>query len=251
MRSVVVIPARFSSSRLPGKPLADIAGMSMIRRVYDRASKAKCPALVAVATDDDRIAAHVESFGGKALITSATHKSGTDRCAQAASLLKLQDEDVLVNLQGDEPFIDPLCVDVLCNAFVVPDVQIATLSFPVNSPEQLTDPSKPKVIINKNGEAIYFSRFPVPYLRDVADRQQWPHKHNFLKHIGIYAYKVGVLKTIAGLTPSPLELAESLEQLRWLENGLKIRVLPAPSESLSVDTPDDLEAARAMALKIK
>ncbi len=242
-----IIPARYASSRFPGKPLADIHGKPMIRRVYEQAVKAL--PLVYVATDDTRVAECVEGFGGNVIMTSATHRSGTDRCAEAAAKIQLDRNiqvNVVVNIQGDEPFIDPLQINELIRCFSSPDVQIATLVKRFGNGEDIFSPNTPKVVVGINREALYFSRSAIPFLRD-ADRQEWAVKHTFYKHIGLYAYRSDILRALSQLSPSPLEMAESLEQLRWLENGYRIKVTETEHETHAVDTPEDL--ARLLSLR--
>lgn len=236
-----IIPARYHSSRFPGKPLADILGKPMVQRVYEQASSLLDQ--VVVATDDSRIEAAVSGFGGKAILTSPEHASGTDRCAEA--LEKYVEEhnrmvDVVINIQGDEPFIQPGQIEHLMTCFRDPSIQIATLAKVIETTEELIDPNTPKVVCNLRQEALYFSRSPLPHVRG-KERSDWIRHHQFLKHIGIYAYKAGVLREITRLKPSELELAESLEQNRWLENGYTIFVKTTKYDSLSIDTPADLE----------
>ena len=240
MSFIGIIPARYASSRFPGKPLADINGKPMIQRVYEQAAKAL--PLVYVATDDARIVECVESFSGNVILTATTHCSGTDRCAEAIAKIQLDREikfDVVINIQGDEPFIDPLQIRQLLSCFDTPEVQIATLVKRFSEEEDIFNPNTPKVVVSREGEALYFSRSPVPYLRDV-DRSEWTRKHIFYKHIGMYAYRADILKVLSRLTPSLLETAESLEQLRWLENGYRIKVAETECETQAVDTPEDL-----------
>ena len=240
MKITGIIPARFASTRFPGKPLIDIAGKSMIRRVYEQAGQCKLLSQVIVATDDQRIYEHVIDFGGQAQLTSALHQSGTDRCAEVA--LSHPDSDVFINIQGDEPFIDPRQIDLLCRCFDDPAVSLATLIKKITAFSELTSPNTPKVIINKNDEAIYFSRTPIPFQRDQAV-EIWLDKHSYFKHIGIYGYRKEALEQITKLPVSSLELAEALEQLRWIENGFKIKTAQTDLESLSIDTPEDLQRA--------
>ncbi len=235
-----IIPARYASSRFPGKPLADIHGKPMIQRVYEQAVKAL--PLVYVATDDARIAECVEGFGGNVMMTSVTHRSGTDRCAEVAAKIQLDRNihvNVVVNIQGDEPFIDPLQITELIRCFSSPDVQIATLVKRFGKGEDIFSPNTPKVVVGINREALYFSRSAIPFLRD-AGKEEWADKHVFFKHIGMYAYRLDILRALSQLSPSPLELAESLEQLRWLENGYRIKVAETEHETHAVDTPEDL-----------
>jgi len=240
-KSLGIIPARFASSRFPGKPLANIAGKSMIRRVYEQAAQAQCLGQVVVATDDERIRAHVLGFGGKALITSASHLSGTERCAEIAGLAAFKGFDIVVDIQGDEPFIEPHQIDLAVNALIADKtVPIATLACHIRQQSVLSDPNAVKVVFDKNGQALYFSRQAIPFLRNVAFAG-WPAQQAYFKHIGLYAFRRNALLEITALPPSPLEQAESLEQLRWLENGYPIAVALSGCESLSVDTPGDLE----------
>lgn len=238
MKITGIIPARFASTRFPGKPLIDIAGTSMIRRVYEQASSSSMLSQVIVATDDERIYDHVSSFGGKVQMTSAVHQSGTDRCAEVA--LTNQDSEAFINIQGDEPFIDPRQIDLICNCFTDPQVILATLVKKVNDFTELKNHNTPKVIFNRNFEAIYFSRSPIPFIRDY-DEQDWLNKYSFYKHIGIYGYRKEALAHITALPLSGLEQAEALEQLRWIENGLRIKVAITELESIAIDTPQDLE----------
>lgn len=246
MKFIGIIPARYASSRFPGKPLVIIEGKSMIQRVYEQAKKSQKLISVVVATDDKRIYDHVISFGGEALMTANSHPSGTDRCLEAAKKIdqKIYDRDVVVNIQGDEPFINPLQIDLLISCFDNPDAEIATLIKEIRQKEELFDPNKPKVITNTKGEAIYFSRSPLPFIRGV-ENDDWINQYRYYKHIGIYAYRMSILEQITSLSPSSLELAESLEQLRWIENGYKIKTEITELESVSIDTPDDLKKIKA------
>jgi 3-deoxy-manno-octulosonate cytidylyltransferase (CMP-KDO synthetase) len=248
MRILGIIPARYASSRFPGKPLADIGGKPMIQRVYEQAKKARSLSDVIVATDDARIEQAVKRFNGTAVMTSAEHKSGTDRCFEALKRMKNK-YDVVINIQGDEPFIHPGQVDAVASCFKDRKVEIATLAREIKKAEELINPNVPKVIVDKKKFAIYFSRSPLPYLRGKYPKA-WVKGHTYLKHIGIYAYRCAVLEKITRLEQSPLELAEMLEQLRWLENGYKIKVEFTTRESVSVDTPGDLAAARQVLKKL-
>lgn len=243
MNFLGIIPARFASSRLPGKPLEDIGGKPMIRWVYENASEDLND--VIVATDDLIIERAVLDFGGRVMMTSPDHPSGTDRCSEVIQTLAHSGEeyDVIINIQGDEPFINASHIRLLKNALSDPATQIATLVNPVKNSAELMDPNAVKVVVNIDGFALYFSRSPVPYNSHVKDNN-WLGGHTYLKHIGMYAYRSGVLKKITMLGPSPLEKTESLEQLRWLENGFGIRVLVTNYPSHGIDTPEDLEAAR-------
>jgi len=243
MNYIGIIPARFASTRFPGKPLADINGKSMIQRVYEQASKAL--EHVYVATDDSRISDHVKQFGGKVVITSDKHQSGTDRLAEAIDLIhKLHSErfDVIINIQGDEPFIQPEQIKELIACFDNPLTKIASLVKKIENNEDIFDVNKPKVVFNKKMQAIYFSRSPIPYIRNV-EKEIWHLKHAFYKHIGMYAYKVKALQELTELEQSPLEIAESLEQNRWIENGYVIYLAITKFESFGIDTPEDLKNA--------
>ena len=244
MRIVGIIPARYASTRFPGKPLALIKGKPMIQRVYEQALKAKLDAVV-VATDDVRIADAVMDFGGQYVMTSPNHRSGTDRCCEALDLLKTK-YDAVVNIQGDEPFIDPKQIDLLVDLIVRDDTSLASLAKRIDDADELFSPNAVKVVVNQEGNAMYFSRNPIPFMRNV-DRDEWLAKGRFYKHIGIYAYKADVLHQVAHMEPSALEQAESLEQLRWLENGLAIRMALSDAENISIDTPDDLHRAEQYA----
>lgn len=242
MKFAAIIPARFASTRFPGKPLADMDGKPMIQRVYEQVKKALND--VYVATDDQRIFDAVIGFGGNVVMTSEHHKSGTDRCEEAVS--KIEDDfDVVLNIQGDEPFILPSQVQTLMACFSSPDVELATLVKPFQ-PEDgfdaLFNSSSPKVVLNKNNEAIYFSRSVIPYIRDAA-HTEWLNKHTFYKHIGVYGYRRDVLSEITQLPQSALEKAESLEQLRWIENGYRIKVGVTEQETIGIDTPEDMQKA--------
>jgi 3-deoxy-manno-octulosonate cytidylyltransferase (CMP-KDO synthetase) len=240
MRVLGVIPARFASTRFPAKPLADIAGKSMIERVYAQAKKAASLSEVVVATDNQKIFDHVKSFGGNVCMTAEDHVSGTDRCFEA---LRLQKEkfDYVVNIQGDEPFIKPEQIELLTN-LLDGKTELATLAKSIEKEEQLFNPNVVKVIFDSNNEALYFSRSTIPHIRN-TDQNKWLSKHTFFKHIGLYAYRADILEKITALTPSSLEKAESLEQLRWLENGFKIKVAETTIETIGIDTPQDLQEA--------
>ncbi|GAB6120319.1 3-deoxy-manno-octulosonate cytidylyltransferase [Dysgonomonas termitidis] len=244
MKFIAIIPARYASTRFPGKPLADMGGKPMIQRVYEQVKKAVED--VWVATDDSRIFETVESFGGKAVMTSPDHKSGTDRIQEAYAKIG-GGFDVIINVQGDEPFIQPGQIEALKNCFDSKEVELATLVKPFKKEDGfdvLFNPNSPKVVINKMDEAIYFSRSIVPYIRDVH-HTEWPGRHTFYKHIGMYAYRSDILNEITGLPQSSLEKAESLEQLRWIENGYRIRVGYTDVETIGIDTPEDMEKALA------
>lgn len=239
-----IIPARYASSRFPGKPLADLGGKPMIQWVYEQS--VKLLDIVYVATDDKRIFDAVISFNGRAVMTSGAHRSGTDRCAEAADVIAEKDKiesDIIVNIQGDEPFIKPEQINLLISCFTDNSVEIATLIRRVTPGESIFDPNQPKVIIDAAGNAIYFSRNAIPFIRD-AKTDEWTKLHTYYKHIGLYAYKAGTLEKIRSLQESPLEKAESLEQNRWIENGYRIRTAITDWESVGIDTPEDLEKAK-------
>ena len=241
-----IIPARYASSRFPGKPLVLIGNKTMIQRVYDQASKSL--EMVWVATDDKRIFEAVSDFGGKAVMTSPNHLSGTDRCAEAVTEISRETGkiiDVVINIQGDEPFIKPEQITLLINCFDDETVELATLIRKVEPGEEIFNPNQPKVIINSNGDAIYFSRAAIPYVRD-SEKSDWSKKHIFYKHPGLYAYKTETLKKITLLPRSSLEISESLEQNRWIENGYLIRTAVTQWESIGIDTPGDLEKAKLL-----
>ena len=240
MKFVGIIPARYASTRFPGKPLADILGQPMIQRVYERASQVLDT--VVVATDDQRIYDAVVQFGGRVVMTSENHKTGTDRCYEALTKLP-ETYDVVINIQGDEPFIAIEQIEALKNCFVSDQIQLATLVKPFDantSIDELENPNTPKVILSQAGEAICFSRSVIPYLRGV-EKSQWAAAHTYYKHIGIYAYRTDILAQITKMTQTPIEKAESLEQLRWIENGLHIHVAITHSDNHSIDTPEDLQ----------
>ena len=216
MKILGIIPARFASTRFPGKPLIDLAGKTMIQRVYEQAKMASSLTEVVVATDDQRIFDVVELFGGKAIFTSDKHQSGTDRCAEVAE--KMSGFDAVINIQGDEPLINPIQIDLVASCFDNDQTQLATLVKIIKSEEELLNFNTPKVILNKNLEAIYFSRQVIPYLKNIDTKNYLQH-HTFYKHVGIYGYKTETLLKIAKLPIGNLEKAEILEQLRWIENG--------------------------------
>jgi 3-deoxy-manno-octulosonate cytidylyltransferase (CMP-KDO synthetase) len=238
VRILGIIPARYASTRFPAKALVDIGGKSMIQRVYEQSTKATQLDQVIVATDDERIFNHVQSFGGKAVMTSDHHQSGTDRCYEALTKTD-QTYDYVINIQGDEPFISPDPIDHLAGV-LTGETELATLVKVIDSDEILFNPNVPKAVLNKRNEVMYFSRQTIPYLRN-AETESWLEKHVFYKHIGIYAYRSDVLAEITKLPVSSLEKAEALEQLRWLENGYAIRAVVTSDDSHGVDTPDDLD----------
>lgn len=240
MKILGIIPARYASTRFPAKPLADIAGKTMIEWVYGQAKKSSKLDRVIVATDNELIYGHVKEKGGDVCMTSENHVSGTDRCAEALHIAQ-EKFDYVINIQGDEPFIDPRQIDLLASLFEG-TVELATLIKKISDPEALHNSNVVKVITNNHQEAIYFSRSPLPYLRNV-EIKNWLSHHDYFKHIGMYGYRVDILKDITKLEPSSLEQAESLEQLRWIENGYKIKVAVTDIESMGIDTPEDLERA--------
>ncbi len=245
MRVVGIIPSRYASTRFPGKPLAMIKGKTMIRRVCEQAWKSKLDDVV-VATDDVRIADEVMSFGGRYVMTDPNHRSGTDRCCEALDILGNQ-YDAVVNIQGDEPFIDPRQIDLLVDLISQEEVQLASLARRIDDEEELFSPNTVKVVMDKDGKALYFSRNPIPFMRNV-DKGQWLANGVFYQHIGIYAYKAETLRQVAAMSPTTLELSESLEQLRWLENGLSIRMAVTDAVNVSIDTPEDLAKAEQLTM---
>ena len=244
MKFIAVIPARYASTRFPGKPLAILGGKTVIERVYEQVSKVISD--VYVATDDERIRQAVETFGGRAVMTSPNHKSGTDRIEEAMEKIDIQ-ADVVVNVQGDEPFIHESQIRTVCGCFDDETTQIATLGKPFGRTpsdiDSLENPNSPKIAVSKNGYALYFSRSVIPFCRG-KKREEWPESFPYLKHIGLYAYRREVLREITLLPQGELEKAESLEQLRWLENGYRIKVGFTDIETVGIDTPEDLVAAR-------
>ncbi len=235
-----IIPARYGSKRFEGKPLVDIAGKTMIQRVYEQAKQAL--GTVIVATDDNRIAKKVHSFGGIFVMTQPTHPSGTDRCWEAVNIFSSKTGtffENIINIQGDEPFIRPEQIKILMKCFENRETQIATLIKSISTLEELLNPNVVKVIMNEKKKAQYFSRNPIPFVRNVP-QNQWLANHTFFKHIGMYGYKYEILKQITQLKPSKWEVAESLEQLRWLENNFRISVEITELETISIDTPEDL-----------
>ena len=239
MKYIAVIPARYASTRFPGKPLAMLGGKTVIQRVYEQAANVLSEAYVA--TDDKRIFNAVEAFGGRAVMTRADHKSGTDRIEEAVEKIAT-DADVIINIQGDEPFIQPSQIKTLMHLFDDPETQIGTLGKPFETIDAVENPNSPKIVTDRRGFALYFSRSIIPYIRGV-DRKEWLGHYPFLKHLGVYAYRREVLAEVTRLPQSPLEKAESLEQLRWLENGYRIRVGITEMETVGIDTPDDLTRA--------
>lgn len=238
MKMIAVIPARYASTRFPGKPLVEIAGKSMIRRVYEQTKKVMSFSEVIIATDDEQIQKHGQSFGATVMMTSPNHVSGTDRCAEVAH--HFPDVEIIINIQGDEPFINPLQIAELIDCFKDNDTHIATLIKKIASEEELFNHNTPKVVVDKNLRALYFSRNPIPYQRNFP-KPQWVDKHVYYKHIGIYGFRANTLKEITLLPPSSLESCESLEQLRWLENGYSIQTSITEFESFGIDHIDDIE----------
>lgn len=248
MKFLGIIPARYASTRFPAKPLAVLGGKPVIQRVYEQVTSLLSDAVVA--TDDERIAHAVQAFGGRVVMTSTEHRSGTDRCYEA--LTKVEgDFDAVINIQGDEPFIQPSQLQAIMDCFQDEETQIATLVkpfTPADGYDALENANSPKVVVNRNMQALYFSRSIIPYTRN-KERREWLAGHTYYKHIGLYAYRTQVLKEITSLPQSSLELAESLEQLRWLENGYVIKVGISQVETIGIDTPEDLERAEAFLAK--
>ncbi len=241
MKILGVIPARYQSSRFPGKSLVIINGSSMIERVYHQAQKAVLLDEVIVATDDRRIFDHVQAFGGKAMMTSADHESGTDRCAEVAR--QMEEFEIVINIQGDEPFILPTQIDLLVKHLKFEaNLDISTLAKKISDEEELFNPNVVKVVFDLNGKALYFSRHPIPYLKN-ADRKDWLLQGEHYKHIGMYGFKSSILKQLSTLKAGRYYRMESLEQLKWLENGYSIRVEMTDQETLGIDTPEDLDRA--------
>ena len=242
LKFLAIIPARYASTRFPGKPLAMLGGKTVIQRVYEQVKKSIDN--VIVATDDERIFNHVTSFGGKAVMTNAHHRSGTDRCWEAY-VKNGGNEDIIINVQGDEPFIMPEQIDAIMQCFNDETIDIATLAKPFDPQgryEDLENPNKVKVVTDAFMNALYFSRSVIPHLRGV-DKELWPSRHQYYTHLGMYAYRAESLRKVTQLEQSALEIGESLEQLRWLENGLKIKVGITQHSSIGIDTPQDLERA--------
>ena len=239
MTFTAIIPARYASTRFPGKPLAVLGGKTVIQRVYEQVKSVLSD--VYVATDDERIFSCVESFGGKAVMTRKDHQSGTDRIQEAVEKTATQ-ADVIINVQGDEPFIQPSQIKTLMQLFDDPTTQIGTLGKLFESMEAVENPNSPKIVTDMKGFALYFSRSVIPYIRG-KERQDWFSEYPFLKHLGVYAYRREVLSEVTKLPQSSLEKAESLEQLRWLQNGYRIRVGMTDVETVGIDTPEDLQRA--------
>lgn len=239
MKFIGIIPARYASTRFPGKPLAILGDRTVIQRVYEQASSVLEEAYVA--TDDERIFNAVEAFGGRAIMTRADHKSGTDRIEEAAEKIGTN-ADVIINIQGDEPFIQQSQIKTLMQLFELPETQIGTLGKRFDKMDAVTNPNSPKIVCDRKGFALYFSRSVIPFVRG-QEQAAWLDHYPYLKHLGLYAYRREVLREVTQLPQSPLELAESLEQLRWLENGYRIRVGLTDVETVGIDTPEDLRRA--------
>lgn len=238
IKAIGIIPSRYESSRFPGKPLVDIGGKTMIRRVYEQAGKCAALSEVIVATDDERIYQEVQSFGGKVMMTSLLHKNGTERCAEVLQQNFLDEKCIVVNIQGDEPFIEPKQIEILVHAFDDENVQIATLIQAFHSEQEKANPSRVKAFVNNDFYALMFSRKP----ESIFVKENY----RLYKHIGLYAYRSNVLKQVVKLSPTDLEKTESLEQLRWLQNGYQIKCVLTAGETISIDTPDDLKQALSM-----
>jgi 3-deoxy-manno-octulosonate cytidylyltransferase (CMP-KDO synthetase) len=235
-----VIPARYASTRFPAKPLVEIAGKSMIQRVYEQVKKSTLISEVVIATDHPEIFSHAKSFGGNVCMTREDHVSGTDRCYEALTLQQKK-FDYVINIQGDEPFIMPEQIDLLAKK-LDGITEIATLIKKIEQEEYLFNPNTVKVVVSTNQDGLYFSRSPIPYIRNTTEKD-WLSKHTFYKHIGMYAYRTDILEKLKKLPVSPLEKAESLEQLRWLDNGFKIKTAETFTETIGIDTPEDLQKA--------
>lgn len=238
MNAIAIIPARYGSTRFPGKPLIHIGGKTMIHSVYENTSVVKSLNDVIVATDDDRIKNEVLSFGGKVVMTSANHKSGTERCAEVVSGLNPK-PDIVINVQGDVPFVASDHIEKIVSCFQSNQVQIATIMKRITEEKRLINPHITKVVFNKRMQAIYFSRTPIPYIRDV-NHEMWVQAFDYFEHIGLYGYRSEALEAISKLPEGKLEQAESLEQLRWLENGFAVQLAETTFDSISIDTPEDL-----------
>lgn len=247
MKFIGIIPARYASSRFPGKPLARLGGKYVIQRVYETVSQVLGEAYVA--TDAPRIFNAVVEFGGNAVMTRSDHQSGTDRIEEAVEKLAT-DADVIVNVQGDEPFIQASQIETVCNCFDDADTQIATIGKPFDTMESVENPNSPKIVVDNRGYAMYFSRSVIPFVRGI-ERGEWLKHYPFLKHLGLYAYRREVLHAVTQLPQSSLEKAESLEQLRWLQNGFRIKVGTTNVETVGIDTPEDLRRAEEYLAKIQ
>ena len=241
---VGIIPARYASTRFPGKPLIDIQGKTMLQRVYEQATKSKCLDKIVVATDDERIFSHVINFGGEVVMTAEHHPSGTDRCWDALQQLE-GDFQYVINIQGDEPFIDPQQIDELAEVLNDGTIELATQMIVVDNHEILFDKGEVKIVLNNNKEALYFSRMVIPFIKAV-DEKEWHTHHVYYRHVGMYGYRKDVLEKITKLPVSLLERAESLEQLRWIENGFKIKCVTTKYESHCIDVPEDVQKVLAL-----
>ena len=239
---VGIIPSRYASSRFPGKPLINLNGKTMIQRVYEQASASRHLQKVVVATDDKRIFDHVQSFGGNVVMTATNHPSGTDRCREALQHLK-DEYRYVINIQGDEPLIDPMQIDELGLLLNDESIELATQMIKVKTYEELVDRKEVKIVLNTKNEALYFSRQPIPFIKDMEE-SQWHLHHSYYRHVGMYAYRSDILDKITKLPVSALEKAESLEQLRWIENGFMIKCVTTKFESICVDTPGDADKVR-------
>lgn len=238
MKFLGIIPARYHSSRFPGKPLANIQGKTMLQRVYEQTSQCTLLDKVIIATDHEQIFQHALSLGAQVVMTSEHHPSGTDRCYEAYTNLN-EHYDVVVNIQGDEPFISPTQIELLITKFKPTD-EIATLMIACNDYQTLFSEGEAKIVLDKNNYALYFSRSVIPYIKGVP-KERWHLHHTYYRHVGMYAYRTDILKEITQLTPSILEKQESLEQLRWLENGYKILCIETQHDSHGIDYPEDIE----------
>lgn len=248
MEVLGIIPARFASTRFPGKALADIGGKPMVQRVYEQANKVI--ATLFIATDNEKIEKTAQQFGGQCIMTSSAHQSGTDRCYEALQTISSglkKDFDIVVNIQGDEPFVQTAQIQALIDCFEKPEVEISTLVKKIDNPADIFNPNYPKVILDTQGRAIYFSRSPIPFIRNVPE-QEWHTRHTFYKHLGMYAYRCSMLKKICSLPPSSLEKAEALEQNRWIEHGMQIYTAETTTESYPVDIPADIEKLKQLKL---
>jgi 3-deoxy-manno-octulosonate cytidylyltransferase (CMP-KDO synthetase) len=242
---VAIIPARFASSRFPGKPLVDLGGKPMIQRTYDRVKAVEGFDRIVIATDDQRIFDAAQGFGAEVMLTSNSHITGTDRCAEVLSRLG-ESVDYVINIQGDEPFIEPEQLREVAAGFAS-GAPILTLIKKITDTETLFNSNSPKVVCDGEGNALYFSRQTIPFLRGV-DPKDWLEKHTFFKHIGLYAYRADILPGLSALKPTPLELAESLEQLRWVQNGIRIKAIETQFETIGIDSPEDVEKIQKMGL---
>jgi 3-deoxy-manno-octulosonate cytidylyltransferase (CMP-KDO synthetase) len=251
-KTVAIIPARYASTRFPGKPLALLGGKPVIQWVWENVSAMPELACAVVATDDERIAEAVKGFGGRAVMTASTHRSGTDRCGEVVRKLREEGQafDVAINVQGDEPFVRQEQLRSLVDCFADGEVQIATLKTAIHSTAELMSPNNVKVVCDLHGRALYFSRQPLPHLRGV-EPEQWTERHPYFKHVGIYAFRTETLEALVRLQQSPLELCESLEQLRWLENGYEIQVKETAVANIGIDTPADMALAEQYLTKEK